>query len=509
MLLKSTFNISLLTLSLISSWCLADEKKVSNDLETIEIYSKSYRSTGTKSGLTPIESPMSFEVYDNKLLQLRQVDSVNEALRYVPGVTPESRGVATLFDQYSIRGFESYRNYYDGLLLQYNLAYNLAPQVDAFATENVEVLKGPTSVLYGSAPPGGMVNQTAKMPQQISQHLVRARLGINNLAELALDSTGMLTEQVNYRFIALGRRRDGQQKTTEEQRTIIAPSVTFEISEKTSLNLNVYYQDDPNMLPSSSLPGQGTVYAASYGKLDADAYAGDKNWTMFEREVTMLGFKLNHEFNDNSSFLQNFRYTLGDSTLRNTYGKGLADGDKIYKRSAYQTIEDIEGFVVDNQYGTHISTGKFNHNLLVGFEYQTLDSTFNYSDTFGNNTPAIDLSQPDYTLFNIDQLPLDTYQQFSRLAQQQRGFYLQDELSQDQFTAIIGLRYDDFTSVSEDDESGDISETHINQNELSIRLAAIYTLDNGIAPYLSYSESFEPTAGKDSITGKAFKPTTA
>ncbi|OUL56272.1 TonB-dependent siderophore receptor [Pseudoalteromonas ulvae] len=509
MLFKSTFNFSLLSFSIVSSWCFAEENINTENIEVIEIHGKSYRSTGTKSGLTPMESPMSFEIYDNKLLQLRQVDSVNEALRYVPGVTPESRGVATLFDQYSIRGFESYRNYYDGLPLQYNLAYNLAPQVDAFATESVEVLKGPTSVLYGSAPPGGMVNQTAKIPQQLSQHAVRARLGTNNLAELALDSTGAMTENVNYRFIALGRSRDGQQVTTEEQRTIIAPSMTFEIGDKTSLNLNIYYQDDPNMLPSSSLPGLGTVYAASYGKLDADAYAGDKNWTMFEREISMVGYKFNHEFDNNSTFLQNFRYTQGESTLRNTYGKGLADGDKIYKRSAYQTIEDIEGFVVDNQYALQLNTGSIAHNLLIGFEYQTLDSTFEYNDTFGNNTPAIDLSQPDYELFVVDQLPLDTYHQFSRLAQQQRGVYIQNELSQDAFTAIMGLRYDDFSSLSDDNEGGYESETHINQHELSMRLAAIYTLDNGLAPYLSYSESFEPTAGKDSVTGKAFKPTTA
>ena len=122
-----------------------------------------YRTTGTKSDLKPLEAPMSYEVYDNELLSARQADSVNEALRYVPGVTPESRSTVTIFDQYTIRGFESYRNYYDGLPLQYDGLWNLVPQVDAFATESVEVLKGPVSVLYGSAPPGGMVNQTAKL----------------------------------------------------------------------------------------------------------------------------------------------------------------------------------------------------------------------------------------------------------------------------------------------------------------------------------------------------------
>lgn len=96
---------------------------------------------------------MSYEVDDSELLAARQVDSGNQALRYVPGVTPESRPTVTIFDQYTTRGFESYRNYYDGLPLQYNGLWNLAPQVDAFATDSVDILKGPTSVLYGSLRP--------------------------------------------------------------------------------------------------------------------------------------------------------------------------------------------------------------------------------------------------------------------------------------------------------------------------------------------------------------------
>ena len=251
MLKKSMFGLSAISLCIFSNNSVAAEVAIDDDIESIAVYGKSYRSTGTKSSLTPIESPMSFEVYDSKLLELRQVDTVNEALRYVSGITPENRATVTIFDQYTIRGFESYRNFYDGLPLQYNLVYNLAPQVDAYATQSVEILKGPASVLYGSAPPGGMVNQTAKTPQALSEHNFRARIGTNNLAELAVDSTGAITDGVNYRFIALARSRDGQQQTTEEERLTIAPSITFEISEQTSLNLNLYYQDDPKMVPST------------------------------------------------------------------------------------------------------------------------------------------------------------------------------------------------------------------------------------------------------------------
>lgn len=508
---RSVFKLSLISLSILSSnYGFAAETAVEEDIESIAIYGKNYRSTGTKSNLTPIESPMSFEVYDNKLLELRQVDTVNEALRYVSGVTPENRSTVTIFDQYTIRGFESYRNFYDGLPLQYNLVYNLAPQVDAFATESVEVLKGPASVLYGSAPPGGMVNQTAKTPQATSEHNIRARIGTNNLAELALDSTGPITDGINYRFIALARNRDGQQQTTEEQRITVAPSVTFELSERTNLNLNLYYQDDPEMVPSTPLPAKGALYETSYGKLEADAYAGDKNWAEFARDVTMIGYKLNHEFSDSVSFLQNFRYTNADATQQNSYDYGLADDDKILTRTAYKTIEDAEGFVVDNQLASQFNIANTSHNLLFGFEYQTLDSTFDYADTFGVDTPSLDLSNPDYAQFNADTTAaLDTYRQFSRLHQSQRGFYLQDEIKIDALTVIAGLRHDNYYSLTNSTVSGATSNQEIDQSDTTFRMAAIYTFDNNIAPYASYSESFEPTSGVDTLTGSAFKPTTA
>lgn len=478
---------------------------------TVTDTSMGYRTTGTKSELKPMDSPMSYEVYDNELLTARQVDSVNEALRYVPGVTPESRPTATLFDQYTIRGFESYRNYYDGLPLQYNGLWNLAPQVDAFATQSIEVLKGPTSVLYGSAPPGGMVNQTAKQPQSQQQNLLRARIGTNNLRELALDSTGPLSENVDYRLIALTRSRDGQQVTTEEERHTIAPSLTWRISRDTKVNFNVYYQKDPDLLPSTTLPALGTLHEADYGKLGSDAYAGDKNWNKFEREVTMAGWKFEHNFNDAVTFLQNFRHTDASALQRNTYSRlGFLQADgRTLNRNAYFTDEAINGYVVDNQLAVKFNAGPTKHRLLVGAEYQKLDSNVRYGDTLGIGTPPIDLGAPNHNLINPATLPLDTYTEIHDIRQSQLGLYVQDEMQWGALTLIGGLRRDRYKSDDDAVLGGAPSLTEISQRETSGRVAAIYKFENGLAPYANYSQSFEPTSGTDSLTGSAFKPTTA
>lgn len=506
-------HVCLIVATACASLAHASDEPATEALEQVVITATSYRTTGTKSDLKPMQAPMSYEVYDKDLLAARQVDSVNEALRYVPGVTPESRPTVTIFDQYTIRGFESYRNYYDGLPLQYNGLWNLVPQVDAFATESVEILKGPTSVLYGSAPPGGMVNQTAKLPRPEKETLVRARVGTNKLRELAVDTTGALSRDVDYRVIALARSKDGQQATTKESRRTFAPSLTWRISQDTQLNVNLYHQRDPDMVPSTPLPALGTLYRADYGYLEADAYAGDANWAGFERDVTMAGWKLEHKFSDKVRFLQNFRHTDADGFQRNTYNMGLQDDGRTLNRSAYFTDERQNGFVVDNQFAIKLDTGGVTHKLLVGADYQKMKSHVRYGDTLGQATPAVDLGNPDYRLMNTAALPVSFYTEQHRIRQSQFGLYLQDEVKLGALTLLAGARRDRYKSTDANDSMYDVypssSVTGIAQRKTSGRLAAIYQMENGIAPYVNYSTSFEPTSGVDSVTGNAFKPTTA
>jgi len=391
--------------------------------------------------------------------------------------------------------------------------WNLVPQVDAFATDSVEILKGPTSVLYGSAPPGGMVNQTAKQPHSTQETLVRARIGTNALRELALDSTGALGPNVDYRLIALARTKDGQQASTEEERRTIAPSITWRLSRDTKVNFNLYHQRDPESVPSTPLPALGTLHRGDYGYLKADAYAGDQHWAGFDRDVTMAGWKFEHAFNDTVKFLQNFRHTDAKGFQRNTYNFGLQADGRTLNRSAYLTDERQNGYVVDNQLALKLQTGAVVHRLLAGADYQKLNSAVRYGDTLGSATPAIDLANANHQLFDVAALPFNFYTEHHRIRQTQLGFYLQDEVQIGALTLLGGLRRDRYDSTDAKESMYDIypssGVTDIAQRKTSGRLAAIYQLQHGIAPYINYSTSFEPTSGVDSLTGQAFKPTTA
>lgn len=484
-------------------------------LDTITVYADSYRSTGTKTALDPNDAPMSYSRINQELLQKRQADSVNAALRYEPGVSTESRGTVSIFDEYNIRGFKTYSNFYDGLRLPYDGAWNLMPQVDIYATEAVEVLKGPASSLYGYAAPGGMVNQVAKTPKSTQESEVQLRFGNQNLKEVAVDTTGPISDTLNYRLVALKRKKEGQMQTTEEERTLINPSLEWRPTEDVSVLANLFYQDDPEMVPSTPLPAVGTVYNASYSKLDSDAYAGDE-WNHFSKEVLMPSVTVNWAINDKLTFKHILRYTDAEAQQRNMYNQeGFITGsDKILNRVAYTTDEKMNNWTTDNQLAYKLDTANTSHNLLFGVEYQETDSIATYYDAGADGTPNLDLSKPDFSQINADTLPLDIYRQKQDIEQSQLGFYVQDEMQWQDLTVVAGLRHDNFDSTTEQTEAtkGAVYSNKTIDNDASKtsgRLAAIYDLDNGFSPYASYSQSFQPVVGSNFITNKAFEPTTA
>ncbi|MBW3691343.1 TonB-dependent siderophore receptor [Aeromonas dhakensis] len=478
--------------------------------ETLTVLGETYRSTATKTRLDPLETPQAISVVEGDTLEQRGVSSVSEALRYVPGVNTELRGGAVnRLDLFNIRGFDNYQNFYDGLLLQYN-DWNLQPQIDPVAIEQLEVFKGPTSVLYGSMPPGGMVNLIAKRPQRESRHSVSVASGTGTLKELTLDSTGALNDQFAYRLVGLARQKEGQAVTSEEERYVLAPSLDWQLSDRTLLNLNLYYQKDPQAGIYTTVPASGSVKSNPLGQLGSDTFLGDENWNHYSREVTLLGYKLSHDFNANWQLLQNARYMDASANQQNTYNAALAADNRTLARNAYLTNEESRGFVIDNQLAGKVQTGKAQHNLLLGVDYQYLDARILYRDTLDYSAPAIDIFNPNHQQIVPADLAFN-YQDNRTIRQYQSGLYLQDQVRLDRLVAIGGARYDRYRMDTDSrtlyQGAASNSLAQIDQDNLSLRFGALYELDHGLSPYVSYAESFEPVAGADK-QGQAFKPAT-
>lgn len=504
------FNYSSLAVALLTAFSVqasAQENVAVADssVETVTVLGKAYRNTATKSALEPEETPQGITIIDQEQLEQRGVKSLNQALRYAPGVVTEQKGASvTMYDTFSIRGFTNKQSYYDGLILPFLTGWNLQPQIDPIAIQQVEVFKGPTSVLYGAMPPGGMVNMIAKTPQEYRSTKVDLSAGSRNLTQASIDTAGHLADsEFSYRLVALARKQDSQVDNGEEERYVVAPSLDWQVSDRTLINFNLYYQNDPSMGINSAMPLEALKAS------EPSVSMGDKNWSTFEREVFMLGYKINHQINPNWTFLQNARYSDASLSQKNTYHRSTNFNSATGRlmRNVYSTDEKSQSFAIDNQISGLIEIGGLEQNLLFGIDYLELAGDSLYQEFTANaGFYGFDAYHPNNELLDNSQLQ-ENYRESHDITTEQLGLYFQDQVRYDGLVLLAGGRYDLFKAS--DDKTGlsptsDGTQT-ADHNQFSYRIGALYELENGVSPFVSYATSFEPAAGTD-INGHSLKP---
>lgn len=454
--------------------------------------------TGTKTDTPLIETPQSITVIPSLRLEKQGATSLSEALRYSSGITGENRGgVVSRYDMFNIRGFDIRRGYLDGLIQPYNGWYN-APQADTAMIERVEILKGPASVLYGNATPGGLVNLVTKKPSTVDGGRVTLGAGTNNLIEGTVDMTGSLDEngEFSYRFIGAGRSQDGQAVTTEEERRLFAPSLTWAPTDATNITFLGFYQHDPESGAYGSAPVLGTVLDNPLGNLSPDFYDGDAGWEEFNRKQYGAGYIFSHDFDEVWSFRQNFRYDQLGTDYKSVYANGLQADNRTLNRASIYSDEYTRAFAIDNQLTARFETGAVDHLMLGGLDYQYMNSDIEVG--YGG-APGKDIYNPDHNQ-TIPPIPMFSN---TNIKTNQTGFYLQDQMQWNGFTLMLGARQDWYERESFEQLSS--ARSNLEQDELTLRTGLLYKFESGFAPYIAYTESFEPQTATDA-SGQPLDP---
>ncbi|HBL8857354.1 TPA: TonB-dependent siderophore receptor [Enterobacter hormaechei] len=460
-----------------------------------------WTNSATKSAVAESKTPQVINTIAAKEIEQRHASSVNEILRYAPGVSTEVRGSTSYMSEYKIRGFNVDQEFYNGLQLPYNVTGNTKARIDPLLIESVDILKGPSSVLYGGGSPGGLVNIQSKKPQKEAKTELGFNTGNRNLKEGYLDSTGQIANSDwNYRLLGKATESDEQAHTTRYENYLVAPSVTWQPDDKTRLTIDALAQNTPSLTPSDPMPL--SYLRSKYA--DRRDYAGDE-WSGFKQRQWMLGYSFEHEFDSGWGFNQKARYFDVDTHQRSAYSTGT--GSEVFQlnRFAYTTDEDLQSFNIDNQVTRTVALGDWQHHLLAGFDYQKLNSHFHYR--YASSTPGIDMRNPDHSQIDNDALGLETAQK-NRLGYQQNGYYLQDQIAFGGLNVLASLRFDDYRSVTTNYlQNGD--KAWVSQDRLTKRLGALYAFDNGLSPFISYSEGFAPVSPQGTLTAKDVKPTTS
>ncbi|WP_088294679.1 ferrichrome porin FhuA [Cronobacter sakazakii] len=459
--------------------------------------------TATKTD-TPIEkTPQSVSVVTREEMDTRQPTTVKEALSYSPSVF-STRGSSSTYDVVTIRGFTTSttvntNQYLDGMKLQGNNYSEIS--MDPYFLERVELMRGPTSVLYGNSNPGGIVSMVSKRPTTEPLREVQFKMGSHNLWQTGFDFSDAIDDAGvwSYRLTGLGRSQNAQQEMAKSSRYAIAPSFSWRPDNQTDFTFLSNFQSDPYAGFYGWLPRSGTIvpYYDANGKahkLPTDFNEGEENNKMSRRQQ-MVGYSFSHAFDDTFTLRQNLRYTREHTLYRSVYGNAFVAPSTI-NRAYVRSDEDMNAFSVDTQLQSDFATGAVDHKLLTGVDYSRMRNDINAD--YGTASP-LNMLDPQYGNPDINVNFL--YDVINR--QEQTGLYVQDQAEWNKWVMTLGGRYDFAKTSTYTRSSGALAE--INDQQFTWRGGINYLFDNGVSPYFSYSESFEPVSGS-TLGRKPFEP---
>jgi iron complex outermembrane receptor protein len=480
-----------------------------NALGSMAGYNATHSQIATKTSAALLETSQSVSVVTREQMDDQGSQTVSQAMRYTPGVLTNPYGATHRYDYVAMRGFNdgSVDNIYlDGLKSMGDSGTYSTMQVDPYFLERVDILKGPSSVLYGRSSPGGLVALTSKKPLYEPYHQIQATVGNQSQRGVGFDFSGPMDDdkRVAYRLTGLADQSDTQFDHNKEKRFALAPTVSIDFTEDTSLTLQAYFQHDPDGGYHGGVPADGTVHQRNGNRISPHFFEGEPSIDGYERDQQSFGYQFEHRFNDVFTARQNFRYLDSKVNMDQVYAYGWTSptSDELNR---YYTGGDerLHAFIVDNMLQAEFFTGATKHTVLMGADYQRRKTVVDW--TSGGLAP-IDAFNPEYGSSTIDMYGETSY--LRRL--EQTGVYLQDLIEMDKWRFSLGLRQD-WVETSDENrlaEAGRPEGTEINdkRTKLTGRAGALYLFDNGIAPYISYSESFNPNSYSDSA-GNPLAPT--
>ncbi|MFJ5256145.1 TonB-dependent siderophore receptor [Pseudomonas sp. NPDC088414] len=471
----------------------------------VEGYTATRTAAGTKTDTALVEAPRSISVATRQQMDDRSVHSLDDAVRYMPGITASSYGSDTRADWLRVRGFEP-TQFLDGLPLPKGVYAN--PKQETWNLDRLALLRGPASSVYGQTPPGGLLDMVSRRPNSDASSEIQLQYGSDNHRQINFASTGKIDDAGQFLYGISGVVRDSgtQIDHIDNKRYNIAPSLTWNIDDDTKITLLSQFTRDDTGITSQFLPVQGTKIDMPFGSVSHHKNLGDPDWEYYDRTYYALGYAFEHRLNDVWQFKQNLRYTKSDLSFQaltvGSYPYTMVDDQGNVGRTSTSVDEDISQFAVDNNFQADFATGDIRHTVLLGLDHQR--SNTNYLSIYGDGLKT-NVLNPIYGQPIVRPDRSTAYYDYDQKTYQ-TGLYVQDQMALDQWRLTLGGREDWVHTGTKFFNKADATNTQRDKN-FSGNAALSYVFDSGFVPYISYAESFQPTTGADASSTGSLKPT--
>lgn len=472
-------------------------------VESIHVYGK-IRSllAGTgHAGLktaTPLETtPQNLTVISRGRMDMLNSRTLTEAIRYSAGVSDyggkdDPRGYFG-----TIRGFTP-DIYLDGTRTP-NAATSQSLSIEPWGMEEMDIIRGSSSALYGSGQLGGIINAVSKRPTKNQTNVISVQGGSYARRQGAVDIGGTIDKQGHWmwRFNGLIRKSGTFAHHIKNNEIYVAPSLRWHPSSRTDFTFLSSYEQLDAGSSSQFLPYVGTVVPSRYGYLPRNFLSGDWNFDVYSKRQLSVGYALKQELLPGWTISQNMRFAHMDVLYRTVAQPKLINTDTI-SRTALLQSGNYNTTTLDTRSEWKAHFGSVHSTLLTGVDFR---SDFMAERRGEGKAPNLSLYHPVYSAVAM---PRYATKRNYNTTGTQTGIYGQEQADWKRFFLTLSGR-GDFTQSLQVNNNNE-GRTPQKNNAFTGRVALLYQSVWGVAPYISYATSFSPQLGT-THDGTAFSPT--
>lgn len=462
--------------------------------------------TRTPSSLQ--QTPQSIQVIGQQVIRDKQAFTLNDLTNTLTGVKANNG-----MGYYSLRGFTFYNPFDAGVITFNGIRGNLylwSQQPLLYNIEQVEVLRGPSSVLFSNNAPGGTINFTTKKPLAQQQLELSAFYGSWNAKRFSVDVTGPLSKnkKLLYRNIIGYDQGNSFRDYQDVRNLLIAPSLSYELnpSGKLLLELNYAHEKAVQQYDRGSY-----VFTRPDGTFDFNYYPNNLTAQSpsdyGKTHNTSINLRYDQQLGSKLQLTLVQRYVRSRFDYTDHIVRGLIQHDSI-SRSYQDWLYDQFNWQTTAFLNYTVKTGAFTHSVLTGVDY----NNYGWYKNDYRNSPArrISIFNPDYSLDPPAPNPEVDYYDDNKERIHLIGSYVQDQITYKDLILLLSLRYDDYSlrrvALSErDSEQGNKSDA----SAWIPRVGLVYSPFNALSFYGSYTTSFNPQTSNSVRNGGPFPPRTA
>ena len=452
--------------------------------------------TATKTETPLIDVPQTVTVLSREQIDDQGVESLGEALRYVPGVVlGQGEGHR---DQVTLRGQNTTADFFlDGLrddAQYYRPLYN---------TDRVEVLKGANALIFGRGGGGGVINRVSKAPE-FEKARTDFSAGVDSFGgwSIAADLDQPVGEsfaaRLNATYEALNNHRD----RFDGHFTGIAPTLGWKLGEATRLVAAYEYVED-RRITDRGVPS----FAGSPLRGYDEVFFGDTTLNRASVTAHIARLKLDHELSDSLNANLAVQFGDYDKYYGNIYPRAAATLTTV-EFEGYENYNKRQNWSAQANLVWQGETGGLNHQLLIGFEASDQDTDDARALTLFGPTNASRITVPLGRQITVPGARYGAISRSSASNVRALSAYIQDQIDLGEVVKLVlGLRYDDFRITSTNRING-FTATR-SDAKWSPRVGLIIKPRENVSLYASYARSFLPQSGDQFVVLDATTATLA